>query len=146
MEVNAEVIKQIFLDHNVSLTYSAFYEEIIKKIDYFFFGLLNYSWERELALMIVFVMIKNLIRNKENILAEVQRLKQKRFSEFKWFNWDFLDDIWDKLDNSRLIEEINEIIEDAFFTGRFKESFAQIDQCLERIIEIFEENKFIRKL
>ncbi len=36
-------------------------------------------------------------------------------------------------------------IADAFFTGQFDESFAEIDQCLEKILEIFEENQIIKK-
>ena len=37
-------------------------------------------------------------------------------------------------------------IADAFFTGQYAESFAQIDQCLEKILEIFEKNKIIKNL
>ncbi|MHA1298749.1 MAG: arsenate reductase/protein-tyrosine-phosphatase family protein [Candidatus Helarchaeota archaeon] len=36
-------------------------------------------------------------------------------------------------------------IADAWFTGTFEESFAEIDQCLDKILEIFEKNKIIKK-
>ncbi|MHA1379922.1 MAG: arsenate reductase/protein-tyrosine-phosphatase family protein [Candidatus Helarchaeota archaeon] len=36
-------------------------------------------------------------------------------------------------------------IADAWFTGQFEESFAQIDQCLEKILEIFKNNGIIKK-
>ena len=36
-------------------------------------------------------------------------------------------------------------IADAFFTGTYDEAFAQIDKCLDKILEIFEKNEIIKK-
>ncbi|MFX0138534.1 MAG: hypothetical protein ACFFDN_33130 [Candidatus Hodarchaeota archaeon] len=66
------------------------------------------------------------------------------------YSLDHLNDAREFADKSFLIWEFafgeKKSISDAFFTGQFDESFAEIDQCLEKILEIFEKNQIIKKL
>ncbi len=66
------------------------------------------------------------------------------------YSQEHLDELPEFADKTFLIWEFafgeRKEIADAFFTGTFEESFAQIDQCLEKILKIFEENGIIRNL
>ncbi|MFX1452832.1 MAG: hypothetical protein ACFFCM_18490 [Promethearchaeota archaeon] len=65
------------------------------------------------------------------------------------YSIDHLNDTKEFADKTFLIWEFafgeKKSISDAFFTGEFDKSFAEIDQCLEKILEIFEKNQIIKK-
>ncbi|NVM04582.1 MAG: hypothetical protein HWN67_19825 [Candidatus Helarchaeota archaeon] len=64
------------------------------------------------------------------------------------YSKDHLEDAKEFADKTFLIWEFafgeKKSIADAFFTGQYDESFAEIDKCLEKILEIFEENNIIK--
>lgn len=66
------------------------------------------------------------------------------------FSFDHLEPIKQFANKTFLIYEFafghKKTIEDPFFTGLFDESFADIKQSLEKIIDIFDENQIIKKM